>query len=340
MSKTRNPLVSIIITNYNGEKFLDLCLKSIENQNYQEIEIIFADDCSTDNSIKFVELNFPNIKISKLDENSGLSINSNKAREIANGDFLLFFNNDTFMPKDFISNCVEKIKNDNGDAICVMQYPYNEKDDYQYLNDYHSSDIGTGIDCFGYVCTAKDAGFIFYPDAHIFMKTEVFDNLGGFDPNILLYGEDVDLFWRFHLSNYKLTINNDIYFRHNSSCVLGPQDKIKTTFFRRKLVERQSLYMMLKYYNIISLIFLIPIRIFLNFLESTLFVLIYRNIKFYDIFFSSIYWNINKKKIIYIERTKIKKIRKINDMMFLRKTYIGYRKIKVFFQNFKLPEIK
>ena len=60
----KNNFISILITNYNKEKFLKKCLNSIKNQNYKNYEVILFDDCSTDNSLKIIK-DFKKIKPSK-----------------------------------------------------------------------------------------------------------------------------------------------------------------------------------------------------------------------------------------------------------------------------------
>ena len=60
-------LVSIAIVNWNGEKYLYKCIKSLLNQNYKNIEIIVIDNDSTDNSVKIIEENFlDNVKLFKI----------------------------------------------------------------------------------------------------------------------------------------------------------------------------------------------------------------------------------------------------------------------------------
>lgn len=50
-----NPLVSVIIPNYNHARYLEQRLESVFNQTYQNFEVIFLDDCSTDNSVELVK---------------------------------------------------------------------------------------------------------------------------------------------------------------------------------------------------------------------------------------------------------------------------------------------
>ena len=60
----KNLKVSVLIANYNNEKYIPDCIESIKNQTYKNIEIIFHDDCSTDNSLKVIN-KYKNIKIIK-----------------------------------------------------------------------------------------------------------------------------------------------------------------------------------------------------------------------------------------------------------------------------------
>ena len=64
------PLISICIPSYNHEKYLDYCFNSIKGLNYKNIEIIFSDDCSTDNSIEIAEASsINNLKILQSEHN-------------------------------------------------------------------------------------------------------------------------------------------------------------------------------------------------------------------------------------------------------------------------------
>jgi len=63
-----NPLVSIIIVNYDGKNHLEKCLKSIIKINYPNYEIIVVDNNSTDDSIEFVKNIYPSVIIIKLDK--------------------------------------------------------------------------------------------------------------------------------------------------------------------------------------------------------------------------------------------------------------------------------
>jgi len=59
------PFCTLLVLNYNGRKHLEVCLKSLENQTYNNCQIILVDNASTDNSNEFVKKKFPDTKIIK-----------------------------------------------------------------------------------------------------------------------------------------------------------------------------------------------------------------------------------------------------------------------------------
>ena len=88
-----NHKVSIIIPIYNVGNYIARCLESCINQTYKDIEIICINDCSTDDSGKFViqMLDTDNrIKLIENDENNGVFYTKDKGAKCAKGDFLFF----------------------------------------------------------------------------------------------------------------------------------------------------------------------------------------------------------------------------------------------------------
>lgn len=108
-----NPLVSIVIINYNGLKYLPNilieCLASILTNSYQNLEILFIDNGSTDNSINFIKNHFNNdrrIKIISLYKNYGTSKAKNIGIMRSKGELILFLNNDIILEKDTLKKMV------------------------------------------------------------------------------------------------------------------------------------------------------------------------------------------------------------------------------------------
>ena len=117
---------SIVIANYNNEKFINECLNSLNSQTHKDNEIIFFDDNSSDDSIKIAE-KFSNIKIIKNDiKTNFITFNQmnafKKAVEICTGEVIFFLDSDDF----FHENKIEKITNiflKEKEKVIIFDFP-------------------------------------------------------------------------------------------------------------------------------------------------------------------------------------------------------------------------
>jgi len=327
MIKKNFPLVSIIVTNYNGKKYLKNCFDSLLKQDYKNLELILADDCSTDGSVDFIKKFYPQIKIAVNKINSGLSINSNNGAKLAKGEYLLFLNNDTICFEDFISKMVKVfLENENAGVVCPIQLPYDPNKDKEMTID--QKDFA-GSDIFGYICMARRSGSIFYPDASIFIRSDLFYKIGCFDENFFLYGEDMDLCHRVHLLGYKISLAKDAFFRHDSFCSQKVNGRVQTSIKRRMYVERQAINKIIKYYKLSTLLWILPVFMFFYVFEALYFLIIKGNINMFNtVYAGAIFWNIKNIKSTLVKRAKIQKIRKISDREMMELMYKKYSKLE------------
>jgi GT2 family glycosyltransferase len=86
---------SIIIPNWNGERFLNTCLGSLRRQSLDNFEILLVDNGSTDGSVGFVERSFPEVRVISLEENRGFSAAVNAGIRSADTEYVALLNNDT-----------------------------------------------------------------------------------------------------------------------------------------------------------------------------------------------------------------------------------------------------
>jgi len=204
-----NPLVSIIIVNYNGKNHLEKCLKSIMKINYPNYEIIVVDNNSTDDSIEFVKNTYPSIIIIKLEKNYGFAEPNNIGAKNAKGDLFLFLNNDTEVNPNFINEMVNVLQKDSEIAICqsLLLKPNGQVDS-----------SGDFIDTLGRTFSSKDKAnevkkILSARGASMMIRKESFWDLGGFDKKFFASYEDVDLGWRAWLWGYKIVLvpNSIVY---------------------------------------------------------------------------------------------------------------------------------
>jgi len=208
-----NPLVSVIIVNFNGKKHLEKCLDSLIKIDYQNYEVVLVDNNSTDESVEFVKKEYPSITIIKLNANYGFAEPNNIGAKNAKGDFFLFLNNDTVVNPNFISVMVNQLKKDSKIAICqsLLLKPNGNVDS-----------SGDFIDTLGRSYSSKEKvsevkKILNARGASMMVRKDAFWDLGGFDKHFFVSFEDVDLGWRAWIWGYKVVLLPDSIVYHTGS---------------------------------------------------------------------------------------------------------------------------
>ncbi len=109
-----NILISVIIPVYNVSEYLPQCLDSVLQQDYENLEIICVEDCSTDSSREILEIykkRFSHIKIIQNKQNIGLGLTRNEGLKVATGEYIHFLDSDDWLERDSYSRLIKKIKN-------------------------------------------------------------------------------------------------------------------------------------------------------------------------------------------------------------------------------------
>lgn len=101
------PKVSIILVNWKQVEMTCLCLKSLRNVNYPNLEIWVVDNASGDGSVEILKRDYPEIHLIENKQNLGFTGGNNVALAKATGDYLMLLNNDTEVPADFLKPLVE-----------------------------------------------------------------------------------------------------------------------------------------------------------------------------------------------------------------------------------------
>jgi GT2 family glycosyltransferase len=215
--KTLNntPKVSVVILNWNGKNYLQQFLPSVLKSTYSNIEIIIADNGSTDDSVSFLQQNFPQVKIILLDKNYGFARGYNEALKKITSEYYILLNSDVEVTPNWIAPMVTLLQKDESIAACqpkILSYQNKKVFDY-------AGSAGGWIDKYGYpfakgrifdICE-EDRGqydqeeLIFWASgAAMFIRSNVFHEMGGFDPYFFAHQEEIDLCWRLQLAGYKI----------------------------------------------------------------------------------------------------------------------------------------
>ena len=133
---SKKPLISILITNYNKEKFLKKSLHSVCSQNFKNYEIILFDDSSSDNSINIIK-KFKTIKLIKNSKKIKKSAPLNQINGIvqafrkSKGDIICLMDSDDFFTKDKIL-IINKEFRKNKDINCIFNFPKSNKNQFDF----------------------------------------------------------------------------------------------------------------------------------------------------------------------------------------------------------------
>ena len=214
MSKTSK--VAIVILNWNGEKlFPDFMPSVVENSKGENIEIIVADNGSTDQSIPYLQQNFPSIKIIDLKENYGFAEGYNQALKQVEADYFVLLNSDVKVSPNWIEPCIKQFETD--EKIAAIQpkiLSFANPTSFEY-----AGAAGGFIDKFGYpFCRGrilnhlekdnnqydKSTQIFWATGAAMFLRAKAFKNANGLDGDFWAHMEEIDLCWRLKNTGHKI----------------------------------------------------------------------------------------------------------------------------------------
>jgi len=200
--------IAIVILNWNGKQLLEKFVPSIVK--YSEIEnvkIVVADNASTDDSVKFIQDNYPNIKIVQNKKNGGYAKGYNDALLYVKADIYCLLNSDIKVTDGWLNPIISAFENEPNTAIIQPKIlDYKNKIKFEY-----AGAAGGFIDKYGYpYCRGRifskletdsqqfnDAIEIFWASgACFFIRSTVFHELDGFDEDYFAHQEEIDLCWR------------------------------------------------------------------------------------------------------------------------------------------------
>ncbi|WP_156308033.1 glycosyltransferase family 2 protein [Sphingobacterium endophyticum] len=129
----KKALVSIIVPVYNAEKTLYICLDSLEEQTYKDLQIIFVNDSSTDNSLnvlnQFKERTSYQVEIISHERNRGVAAARNTGLDRAQGDYIYFVDADDAIDKNTIAESLKLATSENLDIVGFSWYLTFEKNE-------------------------------------------------------------------------------------------------------------------------------------------------------------------------------------------------------------------
>jgi GT2 family glycosyltransferase len=270
-----DPLVSIIILNYNGAGIVDKCIQSVMNTDYSNFEVIFVDNASTDGSYELIASKFGNdnrLLFVKNNENKGFAEGNNIGLRYVKGSYITLLNNDTEVERDWLIEVIKVAESD--EKIGIVQSKL-----FFWFNPEVLESAGAFIDKCGY---GFERGFVkgknlyneidevFYANgAAVTVKKQALqklcsDPLELFDSDFFFAYEDVDLCWRMRLAGFKTVIAPGSIVYHRRSTTTS-RNRGRLVFHHCK----NRILTLVKNYGLVNLTKYLPLLIILELVRAS-----------------------------------------------------------------------
>lgn len=251
------PLISIVIVNWNGERFLPGCLNSIFSQPFKSFEVIIVDNGSKDKSVEIIR-GFPEVLLLENKENTGFAAGNNRGINAAKGKYILTLNNDTILKEDFFEELVKAL-NASGENAGMLAPKILSMEDRKTIDSVGGLLIYPDGLAKGRGRLERDenqydetASFIPSACAGLYRK-DMLAKIGAFDEDFFAYCEDTDLGLRARLSGYDCVNVPKAVVYHHYSGTGG-----KYTPFKAYLAERNHFWVAVKNFPL-SILMLYPL---------------------------------------------------------------------------------
>ena len=209
--------LSVVILNWNGRRHLERYLPSVVAHTEGDAEVVVADNGSTDDSLQWLRLNYPDVRVIRLDRNYGFAGGYNRALREVESEYVLLLNSDVEVTAGWWQPLVEVLDTESDVAAVAPKLLADmERTKFEY-----AGAAGGFIDYLGYpFCRGRilsnveedegqydDRRDIFWASgAAMCCRRDLFESLGGFDEDFFAHMEEIDLQWRMQLAGWRIVV--------------------------------------------------------------------------------------------------------------------------------------
>ena len=140
------PSVAVVILNWNGKSYLERFLPSVMKSAYGNLQIVVADNASTDDSVSFLQSHYPSIKLIINSKNYGFAGGYNEALTQVNTDYFILLNSDVEVSENWIKPVIDLME--TSPQIAVAQPKIKQQQDKDMFE--YAGAAGGFIDDYGY----------------------------------------------------------------------------------------------------------------------------------------------------------------------------------------------
>jgi GT2 family glycosyltransferase len=264
------PLVAVVTLNWNGRKFLEQFLPSVLASTYPSLQVIVADNGSTDDSLEWLSIHHPSVVQLRSPVNEGFAKGYNTALKQVQADYYVLLNSDVQVTPGWIEPVVRLMEAQARIAACQPKIlSYHQPELFEY-----AGGSGGWIDDYGYpFCRGRifdscekdegqynDASPVFWASGcAMFVKAAVYHEMNGLDDLFFAHQEEVDLCWRMQLAGYLVYVcpASVVYHVGGGSLPQGSSRKVYLNY-------RNSLMMLYKNLGTTEKMWKLPLRMVLD----------------------------------------------------------------------------
>lgn len=262
-----DPLVSIIVVNYNtSNEVLDL-MASLEQSAYRDYEVILVDNDSPNDDLSLIEAQYPSVRIIISKKNLGFAGANNLGIDAAKGKYCLFLNPDTCVTPLFLEPLLKTLEQDPKIGLVSPKIKYYDSPELiQYAGTSRMSKYTMRSNSYSKHkednpenSSAKFTGY--GHGAAMMLPKAVIDDVGKMDENYFLYYEEIDWCERIHKQGYKVYYQADSVVYHKESVSIQKESPLKIFYLsRNRILFAKIHYKMLPFifYWFYTLVVLVP----------------------------------------------------------------------------------
>ena len=246
------PRVSVVIVTWNALPLRKQCLPSVVATDYPDLEVILADNASTDGSADWVAAHVPSVTVVRHPENWRFCRGNNAAIPHATGRYVVLLNNDVEVPPGWLTPLVERMEAEPDlAALQPKLLQHGRRDRFEY-----AGAAGGFLDRYGYPFTRGRIFYTMEPDegqyddardvfwatgAALLLRRSALDDVGLLDEQFEMHMEEIDLCWRLWRAGYRVGVEpaSVVYHIGGGSLPQGSPRKVYYNF-------RNSLLMLYK----------------------------------------------------------------------------------------------
>lgn len=246
------PSVAVVILNWNGKSYLERFLPSVMKSSYGKLQVVVADNDSTDQSVTFLKQHYPAIKIIINEQNYGFAEGYNQALSQVNADYYVLLNSDVEVPENWIKPVVDFME--TSAKIAVAQPKIKQQQNKSMFE--YAGAAGGFIDRYGYTfCRGRifdqlepdqqqynsNIPIFWASGAALFIKSQAWKEVGGLDGDLFAHMEEIDLCWRLKNKGYEIYCCTDSEVYHVGGGTLDASSPFKNYLnFRNNLIIMQK----------------------------------------------------------------------------------------------------